>query len=490
VEQVTAATLKQAGKVIAVHLAYRSRAEQRGRTPAKPSYFLKASSSLSLSGSAIERPAGCELLAYEGEIALVIGTAARRVSPQDAWQHVGHVTASNDLGVYDLKYADKGSNVRSKSGDGFTPFGPGLIPAADVDPSSLRVRTWVNGRLVQEDTTAGLIFPFSQIVADLSQLMTLEPGDVILTGTPAGSSVAVPGDIIEVEVDAPGAGLSTGRLRTAVVQGTAELADFGNGPKATDADRVDAWGSAEAAGLAPKGLSAELKRKLTSVGTATLSSQLRKRGLNNVSIDGLKSTRPELRIAGTARTLRYVPNREDLFKTHGGGFNAQKRIINDLNDGDVLVMEARGEPGTGTVGDILALRAQVRGAAAIVTDGGVRDVAAVAALDMPTFFTGAHPAVLGRKHIPWDTDLTISCGGATVQPGDIIVGDADGLLVIPPSLAEEVADGAIAQEHEETFIAEMVGDGNSVEGLYPMNAAWKARFADWAATHPNPAAQP
>ncbi len=489
-EQVTASTVKQAGKVVAVHLAYQSRADQRGRTPAKPSYFFKASSSLSLSGSEIERPAGCELLAYEGEIALVIGTAARRVSPEEAWSHVGHVTASNDLGVYDLKYADKGSNVRSKSGDGFTPFGPGLIRAADVDPAGLRVRSWVNGEPVQEDTTAGLIFPFSQIVADLSQLMTLEPGDVILTGTPAGSSVAVPGDVIEVEVDAPAVGLRTGRLRTVVVQGETPLADFGSGPKATDADREDAWGSVEAAGLPPKGLGAELKRKLTSVGTATLSAQLRKRGLNNVSIDGLKTTRPELRIAGTARTLRYVPNREDLFKTHGGGYNAQKRIINNLNAGDVLVMEARGEPGTGTVGDILALRAQINGAAAIVTDGGVRDVAAVAALDMPTFFTGAHPAVLGRKHIPWDTDLTISCGGATVQPGDIIVGDSDGVLVIPPSLAEEVADDAIAQEHEETYIAEMVAEGHGVEGLYPMNAVWKAKFAEWAATHPNPALQP
>ncbi len=489
-EQVTAATIKQAGKVVAVHLAYQSRADQRGRTPATPSYFLKASSSLSLSGSQLERPAGCELLAYEGEIALVIGTAARRVSVDDAWSHVGYVTASNDFGVYDLKYADKGSNVRSKSGDGFTPFGPALIPAAGLDPAALRVRTWLNGASVQDDTTAGLIFPFSQIVADLSQLMTLEPGDVILTGTPAGSSVAGPGDVIEVEVDAPAAGLSTGRLRTVVVQGTEELADFGNRPRTTDADREDAWGSAEAAGLVPKGLSAELKRKLTSVGTATLSSQLRQRGLNNVSIDGLKSTRPELRIAGTARTLRYVPNREDLFKTHGGGYNAQKRIINNLNEGDVLVMEARGEPGTGTVGDILALRAQINGAAAIVTDGGVRDAAAVAALDMPTFFTGAHPAVLGRKHIPWDTDLTISCGGATVQPGDIIVGDADGLLVIPPALAEEVADAAIIQEHEETFIAEMVADGHGVEGLYPMNAAWKVKFTEWAATHPNPAAQP
>lgn len=485
-EQVTAATLKQTSKVIAVHLAFTSRADQRGRTPANPSYFLKASSSLSLSGSEVERPAGCELLAYEGEIALIIGTTARRISLDAAWSHVGYVTASNDLGIYDMKYADKGSNVRSKSGDGFTPFGPELIPAVSVDPAKLRVRTWVNGGIVQDDTTAGLIFSFARIIADLSQLMTLEPGDVILTGTPAGSSVAVPGDVIEVEVDSPDTGLSTGRLQTTVTQGSIEFAEFGNRPRATDVDREDAYGSAEAAGLAPKGLSAELRRKLTSVGTATLSSQLRKRGLNNVSIDGLSSTRPDVRIAGTARTLRFVPNREDLFKTHGGGYNAQKRIINTLNDGDVLVMEARGESGTGTVGDILALRAQINGAVAIVTDGGVRDVAAVTAMDIPTFHNGAHPAVLGRRHIPWDTDLTISCGGATVQPGDIIVGDADGLLVIPPSLAEEVANDAIAQEHEETFIADMVAAGNSVEGLYPMNPAWRTRFVEWSTTHPNP----
>ncbi|WP_269938563.1 fumarylacetoacetate hydrolase family protein [Arthrobacter sp. HY1533] len=502
-EQVSAGTLRQAGKVIAVHVAYRSRAEQRGLTPQEPSYFLKASSSLSLDGAQVERPAGCELLAFEGEIALVVGTAARHVSPADAWAHIGFVTAANDLGVHDLRYADKGSNVRSKSGDGYTPLGPGLIPAAGIDPTGLRVRTWLNGSPVQEDSSAGLLFPFSQIVADLSQLMTLEPGDIILTGTPAGSSVALPGDVVEVEVDVPVMGLSTGRLRTTVVQGQTPMAPYGSVPRATDAERELAWGSAEAAGLptassappaqakgAPPALAETLRLKLESVGTATLSAQLRKRGLDHVSIDGLASTRPGLRIVGTARTLRFVPNREDLFAQHGGGYNAQKRIINTLNDGDVLVMEARGETGAGTVGDVLALRAQVRGAAAIVTDGGVRDIAAVAALDMPVFHAGAHPAVLGRKHIPWDTDLTISCGGATVQPGDIIVGDDDGVLVIPPSYAEEVADAAIAAEHEEEFIAAMVADGHGVEGLFPLDAQWRARFRDWAATHPNRKAQP
>ena len=149
---------------------------------------------------------------------------------------------------------------------------------------------------------------------------------------------------------------------------------------------------------------------------------------------------------GLARTLRYVPNREDLFKTHGGGFNAQKRAIDSVNEGEILVMEARGEKGTGTIGDILALRAQVRGAAAIITDGGVRDFSAVAAMEMPTYFANPHPAVLGRRHIPWDTDITIACGGTTVQPGDIIVADADGILVIPPALADELAEDCIAQE--------------------------------------------
>ena len=157
------------------------------------------------SGGTVERPHGTELLAFEGEIALVIGTTARRVPLARAWDHVAWVTAANDLGLYDLRANDKGSNVRSKGGDGFTPVGPGLLDARTVDPDALRLRTWVNGELRQDDTTAGLLFTLPQLVADLSQHLTLEPGDVILTGTPAGSSVVVPGDVVEVEVDAPDA---------------------------------------------------------------------------------------------------------------------------------------------------------------------------------------------------------------------------------------------------------------------------------------------
>ena len=469
------------GKVIAVHLNYPSRAAQRGRTPEQPGYFLKPGSSLSATGTPIERPAGCELLAFEGEIALVIGRPTRRVSPEDGWAAVASITAANDFGVYDLRYADKGSNLRSKGGDGFTPIGPALLNAADVDPTALRVRSWVNGELVQDDSTATLLFPFGRLVADLSQLLTLEPGDVILTGTPAGSSVVQPGDVVEVEVD--GGGRSTGRLVTPIVESSSPFGDFGAQPKVDDEQRAEAWGSAAVAGIAPPTatftLTPEFKAKINSVGTATLSSQLRKRGLNNVSIDGLISTRPSVRLVGIARTLRFIPNREDLFESHGGGHNAQKRAFDSLGPDDVLVVEARGERGTGTVGDILALRAQVRGAAGIVTDGGVRDLVAVTALDIPTYHAGPHPAVLGRKHVPWDTELTIACGGASVQPGDVIVGDADGLLVIPPSIIEQLVDDAIEQERQERFISEMVAAGEGVDGLYPMNSEWKARYRQW-----------
>ena len=150
----------------------------------------------------------------------MIGTRACRVSPADAWAHVGWITAANDFGVYDLRHADGGSNVRSKGIDGFTPLGPGLIDARAVDPERVSLRTWVNGQLAQDAVSGDdLLFSFADIVADLSRLTTLEPGDVILTGTPTGSTVVRPGDLVEVEVSAAthdGDVQSTGRLRSPI----------------------------------------------------------------------------------------------------------------------------------------------------------------------------------------------------------------------------------------------------------------------------------
>ncbi|CAH0250077.1 fumarylacetoacetate hydrolase family protein [Rhodococcoides fascians] len=475
-------SLTRPGKIVAVHLSYASRADQRGRRPAHPSYFLKPTSSVASTGDTVERPAGTELLAFEGEIALIIGSTTRWVSAEHAWNHVSGITAANDFGLYDLRANDKGSNVRSKGGDGYTPLGPDVIDARSVDPTALRIRTWVNGTVAQDDTTAGLIFTLPQLIADLSQHFTLEPGDVILTGTPAGSSVVVPGDIVEVEVSTVDDSSSTGRLITTVTQGENEFdPGLGSLPAADDVQREDAWGSAEAAGITtPRtGLSPQLRDKLTRVPVAGLSAQLRKRGLNNVSIDGVRALNTGDKIVGTARTLRFVPNREDLFVSHGGGYNAQKRAFDAVNDGEIIVIEARGELGSGTLGDILALRARSRGAVGVVTDGGVRDRDAVAEIGLPVFAATAHPAVLGRRHVPWDFDLTVACGGATVQPGDVIVGDSDGVIVIPPALAEEVVDEALAQEEQDAWIADQVEAGHPLDGLFPPNAEWKSKYEQW-----------
>ncbi|MFD1718374.1 fumarylacetoacetate hydrolase family protein [Georgenia deserti] len=468
------------GKVVAMHIGYAARAAQKGRTPEAPGYFLKPPTSLTTSGD-VELPAGCEILGFEGEIAVIIGRTARRLSEADAWSAVAWVTAANDLGVFDLRWADKGANLRSKGGDGYTPIGPALLPAAELDPHAIEIRVWRDGELVQQDSTATLLFSLPQIVSDLSQLITLEPGDVILTGTPAGASTFEPGQTVEVEVTA--AGRTTGRLRTGAVRDTTPLPPYSARPKPTPEQWADASGRppSDFAEPDPPVLDADLRERLGRVAVATLAQLMRGRGLNNVSIDGVRPTRPGARLVGTARTLRYVPCREDLFAAHGGGYNAQKRLFDDLNAGDVVVIEARGEPGAGTFGDILALRARHLGAAGIVTDGGVRDAEVIAEMGLTTYVAGAHPAVLGRRHVPWSYDETISCGGTTVQPGDVVVGDGDGVLVIPPGLVRELVAEAEEQEAGEEFIARMVEEGHPVDGLFPMNAQWRARYEAEAA---------
>ncbi|GIH71967.1 fumarylacetoacetate hydrolase family protein [Sphaerimonospora thailandensis] len=460
------------GKIIAVHLNYRSRAAERGRTPAVPSYFLKPSSSLSWSGRPVVRPDGCDLLAFEGEIALVIGERAHRVPVERALEHVAGYTAANDFGVYDLKHADLGSNLRAKGQDGYTPVGPAIL--TDVDPAKLRLRTYVNGQLVQDAGTDELLFGFDLLIADLSRLMTLEPGDIILTGTPTGSTVVGPGDVVEVELE------GAGRLRNEIVADPGELAAYGVQPKVSEETRAAAYGTAHGpaadSGRPPHPLDEQTVTALRSVSTATLSSQLRKRGIDHHFIEGVRPARPDLRMVGVARTLRYLPLREDVFAEIGGGMNAQKRTVEEIRPGEILVIEARGEHGAGTIGDILALRALRRGAAGVITDGGLRDSPSFSGLDLPVYFGAPHAAVLGRRHVPMDSQVPVACGGVLVMPGDVLVGDAEGVVVIPPGLAAEVARDAARQEDEERFIYERVNEGASIDGLYPMNKAWRETY--------------
>jgi len=223
----------------------------------------------------------------------------------------------------------------------------------------------------------------------------------------------------------------------------------------------------------------EVAAALDSVATATLSYQLRRRGIQNTFLTGLRPLARGRRMRGAARTLRYTAFRQDVFDEFGGGMNAQKRVIDTLAPGDVLVIEARGELGAGTIGDILALRAQVCGAAGVVSDGAARDTPALAEMGMPVYVAGAHGAVLGEKHVPMDFDLPITCAGVLVMPGDIVVGDDEGVVVIPHALVAEVAADAVAQEREERFIASRVERGEQLDGLYPLAADRRHEYESW-----------
>jgi 5-oxopent-3-ene-1,2,5-tricarboxylate decarboxylase / 2-hydroxyhepta-2,4-diene-1,7-dioate isomerase len=209
-------------KIIATHLTYRSRITEYGaRVPAEPSYFMKPPSTLNGHGGVLRRPRGARFLNYEGEVAAVIGRSMHGVPESEALEYVAAYAPANDVGLHDFRHADRGSMLRVKGQDGFCPIGPELTPAADFDPTDFHLRTFLNGAVVQEAHSDDLIWPIAYLLADLCRLITLEPGDVILTGTPANSRPMEPGDTVAVEVS------GLGRLENPVVDWDVDLSGPG-----------------------------------------------------------------------------------------------------------------------------------------------------------------------------------------------------------------------------------------------------------------------
>jgi 5-oxopent-3-ene-1,2,5-tricarboxylate decarboxylase/2-hydroxyhepta-2,4-diene-1,7-dioate isomerase len=210
-------------KVIAVHLTYRSRVEEyAARIPPQPSYFMKPPTTLNGHRGVVRRPAGTRFLNYEGELAVVIGRRMHGASEAEALSYVAGYTCANDVGLHDFRHADRGSMLRVKGQDGFLPLGPGLVE--DFDPADFRIRTILNGDVVQEAHASDLLFSVAYQLADLSRLITLEPGDVVLTGTPANSRPMEPGDTVEVEID------GIGRLTNTVEEWDVDLSGPGEQP--------------------------------------------------------------------------------------------------------------------------------------------------------------------------------------------------------------------------------------------------------------------
>jgi len=190
-------------KIIAVHLTYRSRLVEYAvaALPSAPSYFLKPPSALNGHLRAIRRPAGTALLNYEGELAVVVGRRMRGVAPADVLEHVYGFAPANDVGLHDFRHADRGSMLRVKGIDGFLPIGPAVLTADEWRPDDgFTLRTRVDGELVQEADASDMLWDFRYQLADLCRLITLEPGDVVLTGTPANSRPMAPGAVVEVEI--------------------------------------------------------------------------------------------------------------------------------------------------------------------------------------------------------------------------------------------------------------------------------------------------
>ncbi|BBL78469.1 2-hydroxyhepta-2,4-diene-1,7-dioate isomerase [Rubrobacter xylanophilus] len=213
-------------KILAVHLTYRSRVEEYGaRVPPEPSYFLKPPTTLNGHRGVVRRPAGTRFLNYEGELAVIVGRRMKGVGIDEALSYVAGYTCANDVGLHDFRHADRGSMLRVKGQDGFLPLGPETVPASRFDPEDFVLRTYLNGEVVQEGGADDLLFGVAYQLADLCRFITLEPGDVVLTGTPANSRPMQPGDVVEVEIE------GIGRLSNTVEEWEVDLSGPGERPE-------------------------------------------------------------------------------------------------------------------------------------------------------------------------------------------------------------------------------------------------------------------
>ncbi len=213
--------------------------------------------------------------------------------------------------------------------------------------------------------------------------------------------------------------------------------------------------------------------------TASIATLLFKRGLRNQYIQGVSRLNSEHeRMVGPAFTLRCIPAREDLnpVSVFQDPEHPQRRAVEEIAEGHVLVMDCRRDASAASAGSILATRLQVRGCAGIVTDGGLRDADDIRGLDMPAFCAAPSAPTNLTRHQALDLNVPIGCGSVAVFPGDIAVGDGDGVMIIPAEMADEIAGAAAGMEEYEAWVLEQVRNGESIIGLYPMNDDTRSRY--------------
>lgn len=233
----------------------------------------------------------------------------------------------------------------------------------------------------------------------------------------------------------------------------------------------------------PAKVSKAVLKKLRHVSTPTITTQLMSNhGIFNASLRDVLPLNPgEPRFAGPAYTLRYVPVREDMhpqqYLSHKN--NLMTPIVEDVPEGAVMLMDANGRNDVGILGGNILMRLKVRGVAAAVTDGGMRDIPEIRDLGMPVCATAYAAPPSFTKLMLVDSQCVVACGGVTVFPGDIIVGDEEGVVAIPAAYAKSVAEGGLAQDHVESWVNRRLAKGDAMPGLYPPNEKAMKAYEKW-----------
>jgi regulator of RNase E activity RraA len=227
-------------------------------------------------------------------------------------------------------------------------------------------------------------------------------------------------------------------------------------------------------------ISQDVLDKLLIPSTATLTAQLSRLGLWNTFMHDVRPLKLDMKMAGPAFTMRYIPAREDLDRIPMDNLTDVQRVgIEQIGAGEILVIDAREDTHAGTMGNILATRIHCRGAAGIVTDGAYRDSPAIAGIGIPAYARAMNANTNKTIHHPIDIQLPVACGGVSVYPGDIIVGDDEGVVVVPREYAVEVAEQGVEQEQKEAFILHKIEQGASIIGTYPADEKTLAEFEEW-----------
>jgi len=229
-------------------------------------------------------------------------------------------------------------------------------------------------------------------------------------------------------------------------------------------------------------LSDATRTRLAACSSATLSTQLFKRGLRNQVLQGLSRVTPRApTMVGEAYTLRNIPAREDidLIGVYENPEHPQRKAIEVAPPGSVLVIDCRGDARAASAGGILVRRLEVRGVAGLVSDGGLRDTPEISGRNFPVYCKSPSAPISLILHHAVDLNVPIACGGVAVYPGDVVVGDAEGVIVIPHGVADEVAADTFEQEKLEEFVQMEIATGRPLPGVYPPNAETRARYEEW-----------